>query len=88
MIKKLSFTTVLAAVIKKVQDNTGLRCYDSVPENAPMPFYFAEIVGQIPDPSKTMWKEKYQIFIHERVNKSIRCNLEIRRVFDGSHRAT
>ncbi|OLS39139.1 DUF5072 family protein [Bacillus sp. MRMR6] len=64
MIKKLSFTTVLAAVIKKVQDNTGLRCYDSVPSNAPMPFYYAEIVGQVPDPSKTMWKERYQIFIH------------------------
>jgi hypothetical protein len=64
MIQKLSFTTVLAAVIKKVQDNTGLRCYDSVPLNAPMPFYHAEMVGQVPDPSKTMWKEKYQIFIH------------------------
>lgn len=64
MITKLSFTTVLAAVIKKVQDNTGLRCYDSVPLNAPMPFYHAEMVGQVPDPSKTMWKERYQIFIH------------------------
>jgi hypothetical protein len=64
MIKKLPFTTVLAAVIKKVQDNTGLRCYDSVPSDAPRPFYYAEIVGQVPDPSKTMWKERYQIFIH------------------------
>ncbi|WP_419955938.1 DUF5072 family protein [Neobacillus niacini] len=64
MIKKLSFTTVLSAVIKKVQDNTGLRCYDSVPLNAPMPFYHAEMVGQIPDPSKTLLKERYQIFIH------------------------
>ena len=64
MIKKLSFTTVLAAVIKKVQDNTGLRCYDSVPQNAPVPFYHAEMVGQVPDPSKTMWKERYQIFVH------------------------
>lgn len=64
MIQKLSFTTVLAAVIKKVEENTGLRCYDSVPVDAPMPFYYAEIVGQVPDPSKTMLKEKYQIFIH------------------------
>lgn len=64
MIQKLSFTTVLAAVIKKVEENTGLRCYDSVPVDAPMPFYYAEIVGQVPDPSKTMLKERYQIFIH------------------------
>lgn len=64
MIQKLSFTTVLAAVIKKVEENTCLRCYDGVPNNAPTPFYFAEIAGQIPDPSKTMWKERYQIFIH------------------------
>lgn len=64
MIQKLSFVTVLAAVIKKVQDNTGLSCYDNVPVDAPLPFYYAEIVGQVPDPSKTMWKERYQIYIH------------------------
>lgn len=64
MIEKLSFTTVLAAVIKTVQDGTQLRCYDSVPKDIPYPYYSAEIIGQIPDPSKTMWKERYQIVIH------------------------
>lgn len=64
MLKKLSFVSVLAAVIQKVEQNTGKRCYDAVPKDAPMPYYYAEIVGQIPDPSKTMWKERYQVFIH------------------------
>lgn len=64
MMQKLSFVTVLAAVIKKIEEHTGLRCYDSVPKHAPLPFYYAEIAGQVPDPSKTMWKERYQIFIH------------------------
>lgn len=64
MIQKLSFTTVLSSIIKKVEEKTGLRCYDSIPTDAPVPFYFAEIVGQLPDPSKTMLKERYQVFIH------------------------
>jgi len=64
MMQKLSFTTVLAAAIKKVEEKTGLRCYDKIPTDAPMPFYRAEMVGQIPEPSKTMWKETYQIFFH------------------------
>lgn len=64
MMQKLSFVTLLAAVINKVEENTGLRCYDAIPADAPMPFYYAEIVGQVPDPSKTMWKERYQVFIH------------------------
>lgn len=64
MIQKLSFTTVLSSIIKKVEERTGLRCYDSIPADAPVPFYFAEIVGQLPDPSKTMLKERYQVFIH------------------------
>lgn len=64
MIQKLSFTTVLAAVINLVEKNTGLRCYDAVPKDIPYPYYHAEMVGQVPEPSKTMWKERYQIFIH------------------------
>lgn len=64
MIKKLSFTTVLSAVMKKVEDNTGLRCYDAVPDNTPYPYYQAVFTGQIPEPSKTMLKERYQVHIN------------------------
>lgn len=64
MLQKLSFTTVLAAVIQKVEENTGLRCYDSVPVNAPMPYFHAEMLGSIPEKSKTMMKDRYQSVIH------------------------
>lgn len=64
MYEKLSFTSVMGSVIRAVEAGTGLRCYDSVPANQPYPYYHAEIVGQIPDPSKTMLKERYQLFIH------------------------
>lgn len=64
MLQKLSFIDVLAAVIQKVQANTGLRCYDSVPLNATMPYYHAEFLGSVPEPNKTMQKDRYQVVIH------------------------
>lgn len=64
MLQKLSFTTVLAAVISKVEANAGLRCYDAVPKDAPMPYYHVEMLGTIPEKSKTMEKDRYQVVIH------------------------
>ncbi|SJZ37942.1 DUF5072 family protein [Garciella nitratireducens] len=64
MIKKLSFIEVLEGIINLIELKTGKRCYDDIPINANLPFYFAEIIGQEPDPSKTMWKEKYYVNIH------------------------
>ena len=64
MYQKLSFTDVLAAIIQKVEANTGWRCYDNVPTDAPMPFYHAEMIGSIPEKSKTMMKDRYQVVMH------------------------
>ncbi|MGR6115026.1 DUF5072 family protein [Aeribacillus composti] len=64
MYQKLSFTDVLAAIIQKVEANKGWRCYDNVPTDAPMPFYHAEMIGSIPEKSKTMMKDRYQAVIH------------------------
>lgn len=64
MFKKLSFTAVLGAVIQKVEANTGLRCYDAVPKDIPYPYYHAEFLGTIPEKSKTMEKDRYQVIIH------------------------
>lgn len=61
---KLSFVDLLAAIINQVEANTGKKCYDIVPNNAPLPHYAAEIVRSDPDPSKTMLKEKYQVILH------------------------
>lgn len=64
MLQKLSFIDVLAAVIQKVQMNTNIRCYDSVPLNATTPYYHAEFLGSVPEPNKTMQKDRYQVVIH------------------------
>lgn len=64
MYQKLSFTQVLAAIINKVETNTGLKCYDSIPSNARLPYYHAEMLGSIPEKSKTMEKDRYQAVIH------------------------
>ena len=63
MYQKLSFTSVLAAIIQKVEQNTGLRCYDGIPKDAEMPYYHVQMVGTIPEPSKTMQKDRYQVVI-------------------------
>jgi len=64
MLQKLSFISVLSAVIQKVEANTGLRCYDAVPKDNPVPYYHAEMLGSIPEKSKTMQKDRYQVVIH------------------------
>ena len=64
MLQKLSFISVLAAVINKVEGNTGLKCYDAVPKDAALPFYHAEMLGSIPEKSKTMQKDRYQVVVH------------------------
>ncbi|TLQ07563.1 DUF5072 domain-containing protein [Marinilactibacillus psychrotolerans] len=64
MLQKISFTSILAEVIQKVEANTGLECYDAIPVNAQKPYYHAEFIGSIPEPSKTMQKDRYQIEIH------------------------
>lgn len=83
MLQKLSFTSVLAAVIQKVQSNTGLRCYDGVPLNAAKPFYHAEFLGSIPEPGKTMQKDRYQVVIHVYADASEGSSVQI---YDAIHK--
>lgn len=64
MHQKLSFISLIAAIIQKVEQNTGLHCYDAIPKDAKLPFYHVEMVGTIPEPSKTMQKDRYQVMIH------------------------
>src|SRR5699024_2517197 len=60
----MSFTSIIASIIKQVRVNTGLPCYDSVPLNAQRPLYVAEMVGSLPEKSKTMMKDRYQVVMH------------------------
>src|SRR5690606_589254 len=63
MYQRLSFISLIAAIIQKVEQNTGLRCYDAIPKDAKLPFYHVEMVGTIPEPSKTTQKDRYQVMI-------------------------
>ena len=64
MLQKLSFISILAAVIQKVEANTVLRCYDAVPKDGSLPYYHVEPFGTLPEKSKTMQKDRYQVIIH------------------------
>lgn len=64
MLKKLSFIDLLKAVQQRVEQGTGLRCYDDIPKDAPSPLYYAEIVGLRPENTKTMYVDVFTVFIH------------------------
>lgn len=64
MYKQLGLVDLVSAIQKKVYDNTGIRCYDAVPQNASSPFYFAEVIGKRPVHSKTMYRDVFSVWIH------------------------
>lgn len=64
MYKQIGLVELISAIQKKIENKTGLKCYDAVPQNAPSPFYFAEVIGKNPAPSKTMYKDKFKVWIH------------------------
>lgn len=64
MYKQLGLTDLISAIQTKVQDRTGLKCYDAVPQNAVSPFYYAEVVGKRPSHTKTMYRDIFTVWIH------------------------
>lgn len=64
MIRKISITTLMAAIIDLVETNTGKRCYDAVPKDAPAPFYFLELVSVRPKNAKSMYVDSYDFQFH------------------------
>ena len=64
MYKQLGLYDLISAIQKKVNEKTGLKCYDEVPRNAKSPFYFAEVVGKRPAHSKTMYRDVFTVWIH------------------------
>lgn len=64
MLKKLE-TVQLHKILKEhIEAGTGLACYDTVPGNAPSPFYYAELTGKKQDNTKTMWREVFTFSVH------------------------
>lgn len=64
MYKRLGLVDLISAIQLKVEDKTGLKCYDAVPSNEPSPFYFAEVVQKKADNTKTMLRDVFTVFIH------------------------
>lgn len=64
MYKQLGLVDLISSIQKKVNEKTGLKCYDAVPRNAQSPFYFAEVVGKRPAHSKTMYRDVFTVWIH------------------------
>ena len=64
MYKKLSLNCLLSIIIKRVEAETGLRCYDAVPKNALSPFYFAEVIRVTPANTKTSYRDAVNVYIH------------------------
>lgn len=64
MYKQLGLVDLIKAVQSKVENKTGIKCYDFVPENVPSPFYFAEVIGKRPAHSKTMYRDIFTVWVH------------------------
>ena len=64
MLKKLGILELIIAIQAKIEERTGLRAYDDVPDNAPAPFYIVEFVNKVQENTKTMWCEVFNIWIH------------------------
>ena len=64
MYKKMNLNDFLAVLIERVEAETGLRCYDAVPLNAPSPFYFAEVVQTAPANTKTSFRDRITVYFH------------------------
>ena len=64
MLTKLETITIHKLLKNHIEARTDLPCYDTVPQTAQSPFYFAELIGKRPDNTKTMWREIYTFNIH------------------------
>lgn len=64
MYKQLGLVDLIHGIQAKVEEKTGVKCYDAVPRNAPSPFYFAEVIGKRSAHTKTMYRDVYTVWIH------------------------
>ena len=76
MLKKLGFAEIAVAILNTLRNYTNYPCYDAVPENAPSPFIFVEIVGKQDSSTKTMYKETFTAYLHAIASPSD-CRTEI-----------
>ena len=63
MLKRMNLTDLFKSVRTQIQDKTGMKCYDAVPDNAQSPFYYMELSGNSPADTKTMFVQRYSKYI-------------------------
>lgn len=64
MLRRMNITDLMKAVQTQIKANTGLSCYDSIPENAESPFYYMSYAGSQPADTKTMYVDRHTVDIH------------------------
>ncbi|MEI5991442.1 hypothetical protein A5881_002977 [Enterococcus termitis] len=65
MIEQLALSDLLSGVLGVLRQTIkDVPILDYVPKDQDIPFVNVEVVGVEPVPSKTMWKDKYIIYIH------------------------
>ena len=64
MIKRLSILDMHVAIQNLIEEYSDLELLDGIPKNHPAPFTFFEIVEKVPDDTKTMFVDKFTIYIH------------------------
>ena len=60
----IGLVDLVAAIQKVVRENTGIPCLDHVELNEESPFYFVQVTGKRPSPSKTMYRDVFTVNIH------------------------
>lgn len=63
-LKKLNYTDLFKSIQSRIEEFTGLKCYDKIPQDAPSPLYYAEIVQVRPENTKTMFIDVFTVLIH------------------------
>lgn len=82
MLKRLGFAELHKAIADKIETKTGLRCYDVVPDDASIPFYFLQIAETRQENTKTMYGDVFQVLVHAIADSSKSSD----QIYDAIHK--
>lgn len=63
MLQRMSIAEFLGVLIRTVEERTGIPCVDS-PDGQESPFYSVELMPSEPANTKTMFVERYRVWLH------------------------
>lgn len=62
--KRLSLLDMHKAIKTTIEESSDLKCVDGIGINEPSPFTFIDFTDTQPDDTKTMYVDKYVIYVH------------------------